>query len=54
MVIRRAMFDEIGGFSHKVPHQHTDVEYSYYVESCGWELGDIAGVAAYYRRRCLR
>ncbi len=42
------MFDEIGGFSEDVPHQHTDVEYSYYAESCGWELGNINGAAAYY------
>lgn len=38
-VVRRQMLDTIGGFSEAVPHAHTDVEYSYYVESRGWKLG---------------
>jgi len=38
-VLRRKAYEVIGGFSEAVPHAHTDVEYSYYVESCGWRLG---------------
>lgn len=37
--VRRGMLNDIGGFSEAVPHAHTDVEYSYFVESCGWQLG---------------
>jgi hypothetical protein len=48
--MRRAMYDQIGGFSEAVPHAHTDVEYSYYVESCGWKLGSIPGVLALYAK----
>ena len=43
-IIRRRMFEEIGGFSQAVPHNHTDVEYSFYVESCGWKLGPGAQI----------
>ena len=49
LVIRRSMFEQIGGFSEQVPHRHTDVEYSYYAESCGWKLGSVPDVAAYYK-----
>ena len=48
--IRRAMFDEIGGFSDVVKHNHTDVEFSYYVESCGWNLGEVDGVIALFNK----
>ncbi len=48
--IRRAMFDSIGGFSEAVPHNHTDVEYSYYVESCGWQLGEITDFVIIYQK----
>jgi hypothetical protein len=44
------MFESIGGFSETVPHNHTDVEYSYYVESCGWQLGSIPDMVALYNR----
>ena len=50
MVIRRAMFDEIGGFSAAVPHDYTDVEYSYYAESSGWSLGQAPGMLALYNK----
>jgi glycosyltransferase involved in cell wall biosynthesis/SAM-dependent methyltransferase len=50
MVLRRSMFESIGGFSETVPHNHTDVEYSYYVESCGWKLGHIPGVVSLYHK----
>jgi len=48
--IRREMFDQIGGFSDVVKHNHTDVEFSYYVESCGWELGDVDGLMALFNK----
>lgn len=50
MVIRRAMFEEIGGFSDEVPHDYTDVEYSYYAESRGWSLGQAPGMLALYNK----
>jgi hypothetical protein len=49
-VIRRAMFDAIGGFSDEVPHNYTDVEYSYYVESRGWELGTPPRLLALFNK----
>ncbi len=48
--LRRAMFESIGGFSDAVPHNHTDVEYSYYVESCGWQLGQIPDFVIVYQK----
>ncbi|TCP58410.1 glycosyltransferase involved in cell wall biosynthesis [Rhodovulum bhavnagarense] len=49
-VMRRAMVDEIGGFSTEVPHASTDVEYSYYVESRGWELGEVPGLMSLFNK----
>lgn len=49
-IMRRKMFDEIGGFSVDVPHAHTDVEYSYYAESMGWGLGQVPGMLALYNK----
>lgn len=48
--IRRDMFDKIGGFSDVVKHNHTDVEFSYYVESCGWDLGEVGGLMALFNK----
>ncbi len=48
--IRRSMMDAIGGFSTDVPHDYTDVEYSYYVESCGWKLVQTPGVLALFNK----
>ena len=48
--IRRAMVDEIGGFSDEVPHDYTDVEYSFYVESRGWQLVEAGGVLALFEK----
>lgn len=48
--IRRATYDAIGGFSDAVPHGYTDVEFSYYVESCGWDLGQIPGLMALFNK----
>ena len=50
MVIRKAMVEEIGGFSDEVPHDYTDVEYSYYAESMGWTLGQAPGMLALYNK----
>lgn len=48
--IRRAMYDRIGGFSLDVPHDFTDIEYSYYAESRGWQLGEVGGVMSLYNK----
>ncbi|MDP0928014.1 glycosyltransferase [Paracoccus onubensis] len=48
--LRRKMIDEIGGFSDAVPHNSTDVEFSYYVESCGWELGEVPGIMSLFNK----
>jgi hypothetical protein len=47
-IIRRAMYEAIGGFSEAVPHAHTDTEYSYYAESCGWKLGAVPEIVSLY------
>lgn len=49
-VMRRAMYESIGGFSQVVAHNYTDVEYSYYVESMGWSLGSPSGLLALYNK----
>lgn len=49
-VIRRSVYDQIGGFSPDVFHSYTDVEYSYYVESCGWKLGEVPGLMALFNK----
>ena len=48
--IRRAMFEAIGGFSEAVPHDYTDVEYSYFAESHGWKLGAVPSLRSLFRR----
>ena len=48
--LRRSMIDAIGGFSEEVPHNSTDVEFSYFVESCGWELGEVPGMMALFNK----
>lgn len=49
-LIRRAMYDAIGGFSNEVPHSYTDVEYSYYAESQGWKLGSPSRLLALFNK----
>ncbi|MEX2519091.1 MAG: glycosyltransferase [Paracoccaceae bacterium] len=49
-VMRRSMTDQIGGFSDAVPHNSTDVEFSYYAESCGWELGEVPRLISLYNK----
>jgi len=48
--MRRTMIDKIGGFSSEVPHDYTDVEYSYYAESCGWQLVETPQVMALFNK----
>ena len=49
-ILRRSMYNEIGGFSKRVPHDYTDVEYSYYAESMGWKLGQVPQMLALYNK----
>jgi hypothetical protein len=48
--VRRRMVDEIGGFSDDVPHDYTDVEYSFYAESRGWQLAEADNVLALFNK----
>ncbi|MFM9859514.1 glycosyltransferase [Pseudoxanthobacter sp. M-2] len=48
--IRRAMVEAIGGYSDAVAHDYTDVEFSYYAESCGWRLAEVPGILSLYRK----
>lgn len=49
-VLRRRMIEQIGGFSNDVPHGSTDVEFSYYVESTGWKLGEVPGMISLFNK----
>lgn len=49
-ILRRAMVDAIGGFSENVPHNYTDVEYSFYVESTGWKIGSPPRMLALFNK----
>ncbi|SDX28167.1 glycosyltransferase [Paracoccus sanguinis] len=49
-ILRRQMVDEVGGFSTAVPHNYTDVEFSYFVESSGWELGETPGLKSLFNK----
>ncbi|MFC3440447.1 glycosyltransferase [Sphingobium rhizovicinum] len=48
--MRRAMYDAIGGFSEAVPHDYTDVEYSFFIESCGWKMGPVENIVALFNK----
>lgn len=48
--MRRAAIESIGGFSRDVPHDGTDVEMSYVLESEGWELHPIKGMTAIFNK----
>ena len=41
-ILRRGAYEDCGGFNPLLPQDHMDVEYSYYLESQGWELGEIS------------
>lgn len=43
-ILRREAYERSGGFSTLVPQGGTDIEYSYFLESCGWELGNIPNI----------
>ena len=45
-VIRRSVIGDHGGFSEQLPHDNMDVEFSYFLESKGEELGVIDEVAS--------
>ena len=40
-ILRRKAYEEAGGFNPLLPQDHMDVEYSYYLQSNGWKLGEI-------------
>ncbi len=45
-IIRRSILERHGGFSEALPQQFTDVEFSYFLESVGMQLGKIEEVAS--------
>lgn len=40
-ILRKETYDQCGGLNLLLPQNYMDVEYSYYLESNGWELGEI-------------
>ena len=40
-ILKKEAYQQCGGFNPLLPQNHMDVEYSYYMESSGWKLGDI-------------
>lgn len=40
-ILRRQAFNEAGPFNEALPQGGMDVEYSYFLESCGWKLADV-------------
>lgn len=49
LILRKSMYDQIGGFNEDLRHDYMDVEYSYYVESEGWQLLALPGVLSIHR-----
>jgi glycosyltransferase involved in cell wall biosynthesis/GT2 family glycosyltransferase len=47
---RRTAFDDIGGFSERVAHNGTDVEFSYVAESKGWRIATLHQVLSIYHK----
>ncbi|WP_299873379.1 glycosyltransferase [uncultured Cocleimonas sp.] len=45
-ILNRTFFQKHGGFSDHITHNGMDVELSYYVESLGYQLGEIPEVAS--------
>ncbi len=45
-IIQKAFIKEHGGFNPATPHNGMDIEMSYYIESLGYELGEIPEVAS--------
>lgn len=40
-ILRMSMAREIGFLNPAIRHNYIDVEYSYFIEACGWELGEL-------------
>jgi len=43
-ILRRAVYEQEGGFNPMLPQGQMDVEYCYFLESLGYKLGDIDGL----------
>ncbi|WP_306223456.1 glycosyltransferase [Bosea beijingensis] len=43
-ILRRSAYNAVGGFSDEVAQDGTDIEYSYFLESKGYELADIPAI----------
>jgi glycosyltransferase involved in cell wall biosynthesis len=43
-VLRRSAYERCGGFSERTAQAAADVEYSHYLESLGWNLGEVSGI----------
>jgi GT2 family glycosyltransferase/glycosyltransferase involved in cell wall biosynthesis len=43
-ILRRAAYEQCGGFNGAIPQGGMDIEYSYYLESQGWKLGSLPNV----------
>ncbi|MDP1553246.1 MAG: hypothetical protein Q8M06_09560, partial [Methanobacteriaceae archaeon] len=41
-ILRKEAYSQCGGFNPLIPQNHMDVEYSYYLESMEWKLGEIS------------
>lgn len=48
-ILRKSMYEQIGGFNEKLAHGHMDVEYSYYAEAMGWQLLSLPKVLSIHR-----
>jgi glycosyltransferase involved in cell wall biosynthesis len=48
--MRNAAVKAAGGFSRTVPHNGTDVEFSVFMESQGWELAKAKGMVSIYNK----
>jgi len=54
-VLRMEAVWRSGAFNPAIPHDHMDVEYSYFLESEGWEIADLPFVMSIHRntRPCI-
>jgi len=48
-VLRMEAVRRSGAFNPAIPHDHMDVEYSYFLESEGWEIADLPFVMSIHR-----
>ncbi len=49
-VLRTEAMRQTGSFNPDIPHDHMDVEYSYFLESEGWQIADLAFVNSIHWR----